>query len=193
MKKTYYRFSVPVTIVVSVIFTNIFQEELFELHAGITNVAVTLQDPSSLDSEKKEGETKEEIKARSKQNILSCVSRYRDVREEILGDRKFNYKIEFITSDFQKEDTAIGRCYVKNKNSETKPRKVYLRRDFVYNASKRSVCSLVYHELGHCDLNLLHNDKDNIMNPTLKQFSSYLELDQDMARFMELFSVREND
>ena len=162
--------------------TNSFGENYFRIYKGITNTVnvFSAPDASSLMSENS--------KARVKKYVEDCTTRYQDLKEEVMGTRKFRYKANIFISAFPEGDVAIGRCFIRTKND--KIRAIYLKRGYVMKAPKLAICSLMYHELGHCDLNLLHNDKDNIMNPKLKVYKSYKELDKDMTSFMELAGMR---
>lgn len=58
-------------------------------------------------------------------------------------------------------NTAIGTC------AKTPGGAVYLLRDWWLSASDKRRAFLLFHELGHCSLGLLHNQNNWLMSPAL--------------------------
>ena len=94
------------------------------------------------------------------------VKSYLKDKFNYLGTHEFYYSIKIMVVPFlEKDDHFVGWCDYKNGLSKNN-RVVLLNRKYWYELSEINKFSLMYHELGHCDLDLGHY-KNGIMRSSL--------------------------
>jgi len=90
------------------------------------------------------------------------VRAYSEFKSEYLGQEKSNYPIFFEFDDLN--EPTLGRCYrPKDPQFVNNGRVIILDKPFWDNASYYKREELIFHELGHCDLNRGHTETPEIM------------------------------
>lgn len=107
---------------------------------------------------------------------------YQEYKERYLGTRDVEYAIDVEYGHL--EEPTIGRC--------RQPDVSFLKRtitvDYTYwnNADDELKLRLMFHELGHCDLNCDHQDEEQgIMNESMGHYSPRMSDKEIEAMFLE--------
>lgn len=89
-------------------------------------------------------------------------------------NRQVNHISIKLVDKLDKDSVIIGLCYPDDKT-------IHIKRSFWTGASAISKTNLIFHELGHCDLNRLHDDNEypdgcplSLMNTLLIHDNCYL-------------------
>lgn len=111
------------------------------------------------------------------EELRPYLDKYLDYKEQQLGTREYHpMDIMFVSLD----DTSVGRCYWY-------PRMIQIDQEYWDIASEKSRESLMFHELGHCDLDRDHSNPDSLMEAYL--INAFKFAQNELYYIQELFEV----
>lgn len=116
--------------------------------------------------------------------LIDYIDDYLDDKEKFYGYKEVNYPIFFSFSKLKKPVIANCSTVIVKGYGETFKKHIKIDIDFWNRSDYCEVKLVIYHELGHCDLSLSHNNtslmimnsnKNSITDSFCKDDSNYIE------------------
>lgn len=90
--------------------------------------------------------------------IKKCIKRYQQIKKEVTKESGYNYNMDMIILpefEHKNKPNTVGICW-KDEKITKYDRTIGINVEYVEGVTSEQTCQIVWHELGHCDLDLTH-------------------------------------